>query len=123
MTIYKLCEGGLTTATFFSAMPKKPPAMKLHTAAILVIFWLGVFTEHMVKGSIGSQSMRRLKCVSLPTQQLNIRNLVSYEKRQGPVNAVIFMTTRGIKVCVSSNQEWVQTAIKKIDQKRATKGN
>uniref|UniRef100_A0A663LJZ4 Chemokine interleukin-8-like domain-containing protein n=1 Tax=Athene cunicularia TaxID=194338 RepID=A0A663LJZ4_ATHCN len=93
--------------------------MKLHTAAILVIFWLGVFTEHMVKGSIGSQSMRRLKCVSLPTQQLNIRNLVSYEKRQGPVNAVIFICANiGIKVCVSSNQEWVQTAIKKIDQKR-----
>uniref|UniRef100_A0A8D0EMY2 Chemokine interleukin-8-like domain-containing protein n=1 Tax=Strix occidentalis caurina TaxID=311401 RepID=A0A8D0EMY2_STROC len=97
--------------------------MKVHAAAILVIFWLGIFTEHTVKGSIGSQSMSRLKCVNLPTQQLHIRNLVSYEKRQGPLNAIIFMTTRGVKVCVSSNQEWVQTAIKKIDQKRATKGN
>ncbi|NXF48992.1 XCL1 protein, partial [Oceanites oceanicus] len=73
-------------------------------------------------GSIGSQPMRKLRCVSLSTQQLNIRNLVSYEKQQVPVNAVMFITTKGIKICVSPNQKWVQAAIKKIDQKRTTKG-
>ncbi|KAM6418438.1 lymphotactin-like [Pluvialis apricaria] len=96
--------------------------MKLHAAAILVIFWLAVFTAHTVKGSIGSQHMRKFSCVSLSTQQLNIRNLVSYEKQQVPVNAIMFITAKGIRICVSPDQKWVQSAIKKIDQKRTTKG-
>uniref|UniRef100_A0A672TIW7 Chemokine interleukin-8-like domain-containing protein n=1 Tax=Strigops habroptila TaxID=2489341 RepID=A0A672TIW7_STRHB len=73
-------------------------------------------------GSAGSQSMRKLSCVRLSTQQLSIRNLVSYEKQQVPVNAIMFITSKGIKICVSPDQKWVQTAIKKIDQKRAAKG-
>ncbi|NWS51213.1 XCL1 protein, partial [Chunga burmeisteri] len=73
-------------------------------------------------GSIGSQSMRKFRCVNLSTQQLNIRNLISYEKQQVPVNAIMFLTTKGIKICVSPDQRWVQAAMKKIDQKRTTKG-
>uniref|UniRef100_A0A8C3J3Z6 Chemokine interleukin-8-like domain-containing protein n=1 Tax=Calidris pygmaea TaxID=425635 RepID=A0A8C3J3Z6_9CHAR len=96
--------------------------MKLHAAAILVIFWLGIFTVHTVKGSVGSQSMRRYSCVSLSTQQLNIRNLIGYEMQQVPVNAIMFITTKGIRICVSPNQKWVQSAIKKIDRTRTTKG-
>lgn len=122
MTTYKLCERGLTIASFFPAVTKKPPAMKLHTAAILLIFWLGIFTAHKVKGSAGSQSMRKLSCVRLSTQQLNIRNLVTYEKQQVPVNAIMFITSKGIKICVSPDQKWVQMAMKKIDQKRVIKG-
>ncbi|XP_062475479.1 lymphotactin-like [Pezoporus occidentalis] len=121
MTTYKLCERGLTVATFFPAVTKKPPAMKLQTAAILLVFWLGMLAVHEVKGSAGSQPMRRFSCVRLSTRQLNIRNLASYEKQQVPVNATLFITTKGIKICVNSNQKWVQTAMKKIDQKRAIK--
>ncbi|NWW47588.1 XCL1 protein, partial [Pedionomus torquatus] len=73
-------------------------------------------------GSAGSQPMRKYSCVSLSTQQLNIRNLISYEKQQVPVNAIMFITTKGIKICVSPNQKWVQSAIKKIEQRRTTKG-
>ncbi|KFV45078.1 Lymphotactin, partial [Tyto alba] len=69
-------------------------------------------------GSVGSQPMRKFSCVSLSTQQLNIRKLVSYEKQQVPVKAIMFITTKGIKICVSPDQKWVQAAIKKIDQKR-----
>ncbi|NXK20415.1 XCL1 protein, partial [Arenaria interpres] len=72
-------------------------------------------------GSVGSQSMRKYSCVSLSTQQLNIRNLIGYEKQQVPVNAIMFITTKGIKICVSPNQKWVQSAIKKIDQRRTTR--
>ncbi|XP_009636842.2 cytokine SCM-1 beta-like [Egretta garzetta] len=122
MTLYKLCERGLTIATFFSASTKKPPAMKLHAAAILVICWLGIFTMDTVKGSIGSQRMHKLRCVILPTQQVNIQKLVGYERQQGPVNAVMFMTIKGFKFCVNADQKWVQDAIRKIDQKRTTKG-
>ncbi|XP_049680581.1 lymphotactin-like [Accipiter gentilis] len=122
MTIYKICERGLTTATFFSALTKKPPAMKLHVAAILVIFWLGVFSVHTVKGGIASQSMQKISCVNLSTEQLNIRKLVSYEKQQVPVEAIMFITAKGIKICVSPKLKWVQAAMKKIDQKRITKG-
>ncbi|NXN66848.1 XCL1 protein, partial [Himantopus himantopus] len=73
-------------------------------------------------GSIGSQRMRKFSCVSLSTQQLNIRNLVSYEKQEVPVNAIMFITRKGIKICVSPDQKWVQSAIKKIDQNRTTTG-
>ncbi|NXS42672.1 XCL1 protein, partial [Balaeniceps rex] len=73
-------------------------------------------------GSIGSQPMRKFSCVRLSTRQLNIQNLISYEKQQTPVNAIMFITAKGIKICVSPDQKWVQTAIKKIDQKRTTKG-
>uniref|UniRef100_A0A8C6J0V6 Chemokine interleukin-8-like domain-containing protein n=1 Tax=Melopsittacus undulatus TaxID=13146 RepID=A0A8C6J0V6_MELUD len=73
-------------------------------------------------GSAGSQPMRRFSCVRLSTRQLNIRNLVSYEKQQVPVDAIVFITTKGIKICVNSNQKWVQTAMTRIDQKRAIKG-
>ncbi|KFQ51121.1 Lymphotactin, partial [Nestor notabilis] len=72
-------------------------------------------------GSAGSQSMRKLSCVRLSTQQLNIRNLVTYEKQQVPVNAIMFITSKGIKICVSPDQKWVQMAMKKIDQKRVIK--
>ncbi|NXE80231.1 XCL1 protein, partial [Cochlearius cochlearius] len=73
-------------------------------------------------GSVGSQRMRKFRCVILPTQQVNIQKLVSYERQQGPVNAVMFMTIKGFKFCVNPDQKWVQDAIKKIDQKRTTKG-
>ncbi|XP_005511530.3 lymphotactin [Columba livia] len=122
MTIYKLCQRGLTIATFFSALTKKPPAMKLHAAALLVTFLLGIFLVQMVEGSVGSQSMRKVSCVNLTTRQLNIRNLISYEKQQLPVDAVMFINRKGIKICVSPHQKWVQTAIKKIDQRRTTQG-
>ncbi|KAM6384778.1 eotaxin-like [Alca torda] len=121
MTIYKLCERGLTIATFFSALTKKPPAMKLHAAAILIILWLGIFTVHTVKGSVGSQPMRKYSCVNLSRLQPNIQNLVSYEKQKVPINAIMFITTRGIKICVSPHQKWVQAAIRKIDKNRTTK--
>ncbi|NXM66458.1 CCL7 protein, partial [Serilophus lunatus] len=94
--------------------------MKLHAAAILVLFWLSVFTVHTVKGSAGSQSMTKFQCVDLSPKQLKIRNLKSYEK-QTQTNAVMFVTTNGIKICVRSDQKWVQHAMKKIDEKRTAK--
>ncbi|KFV81448.1 Lymphotactin, partial [Struthio camelus australis] len=76
---------------------------------------------HPLLGSAGSQPMRKFACVNLSTQRLNIRQLVNYEKQQVPVNAIMFITEKGIKICVHPDQKWVQTAIKKIDQKRSTK--
>ncbi|XP_074938063.1 lymphotactin-like [Phalacrocorax aristotelis] len=95
--------------------------MKLHAAAILVIFWLGVFTVHTVKGSVGSQSMHRRSCVNLSTRQLKIENLVNYRKQEDAVNAIMFITSKGVKICVSSDQKWVKAAMKHIDQRRITK--
>ncbi|XP_013040095.1 lymphotactin-like [Anser cygnoides] len=95
--------------------------MKLYTAVILVIFWLGVFTVHTAKGSVGSQPMRKFACVTLSTQKLDIRQLVNYEKQQVPLNAVMFITAKGIKICVHPDQKWVQVAMKRIDQKRTAK--
>ncbi|NXB05943.1 XCL1 protein, partial [Cnemophilus loriae] len=95
--------------------------MKLHTAAILLLLWLGILTVHTVKGSASSQSIRKFSCVTLSTKQLNVRNLVSYEKHQVPINAIMFITAKGIRICVSADQKWVQTAIKRIDERRAAK--
>ncbi|XP_056345808.1 lymphotactin-like [Oenanthe melanoleuca] len=95
--------------------------MKLHTAAILLLFWLGIFTVHTVKGSASSQVMRKFRCVNLSTKQLNIQNLINYERQRVPIDAVMFITARGIRICVSPDQKWVQTAIKRIDDRRAAK--
>ncbi|XP_041900621.1 lymphotactin-like [Corvus kubaryi] len=95
--------------------------MKLHTAAILLLFWLGIFTVHTVKGSASSQSMRRYSCATLSPRQLNIRNLISYEKQQVPIDAIMFITAKGIRICVGANQQWVQTAMKRIDERRVAK--
>ncbi|NWU88213.1 XCL1 protein, partial [Onychorhynchus coronatus] len=74
-------------------------------------------------GSAGSQSMRKFSCVKLHTKQLSIRNFVKYEKHHIPISAVMFITRNGIKICVSADQKWVQTAMKKIDQSLALSRN
>ncbi|NXT16679.1 XCL1 protein, partial [Prunella fulvescens] len=95
--------------------------MKLHTAAILLLCWLCVCTVHTVKGNASSEALSKFRCLNLSTRQLNIRNLVSYEKQQVPTEAVMFITPAGTKICVSPNHKWVQAAIKKIDERRAAK--
>ncbi|NXB71457.1 XCL1 protein, partial [Donacobius atricapilla] len=72
-------------------------------------------------GSASSASFRKFSCVTLSTKQLNIRNLVNYEKQQVPTDAIMFITARGIKICVRANQRWVQTAMKRIDERRDAK--
>ncbi|NWT13564.1 XCL1 protein, partial [Vireo altiloquus] len=79
------------------------------------------FIYFSLLGSASSQSMRKYSCVSLSPKQLNVRNLVSYEKQQIPTDAIMFITAKGIRICVRANQQWVQTAIKQIDDRRGAK--
>ncbi|NXH48918.1 XCL1 protein, partial [Dicaeum eximium] len=72
-------------------------------------------------GSAGSQSMRKFSCVTLSPARLNIRNLVSYEKQQVPIKAIMFLAADGTNICVSANKKWVQAAIKTIDERRGAK--
>ncbi|NXE41101.1 XCL1 protein, partial [Ptilorrhoa leucosticta] len=72
-------------------------------------------------GSASSQSMRKYSCATLSPRQLNIRNLISYEKQQVPIDAIMFINAKGIRICVSAHQPWVRTAIKRIDERRAAK--
>ncbi|NWV62202.1 CCL11 protein, partial [Malurus elegans] len=72
-------------------------------------------------GSASSQSIRKFSCLTLSPKQLNIRTLVSYQKQQVPTNAIMFITAKGIKICVSPDEKWVQTAMKRIDERRAAK--
>ncbi|NXB59998.1 XCL1 protein, partial [Struthidea cinerea] len=72
-------------------------------------------------GSASSTSIRKYSCGTLSPRQLNIRNLVSYEKQQAPTDAIMFITAKGIRICVSAKQPWVKTAIKRIDERRAAK--
>ncbi|XP_065253672.1 cytokine SCM-1 beta-like [Emys orbicularis] len=90
--------------------------MKLHATDILVIFWLGLFTVSTVRGSVASQIAPRSACVDLSTQQLDIRRLAKYETQHIPVKAVMFITKRGIKICVQPDLKWVQDAIKFLDK-------
>ncbi|NWT77526.1 XCL1 protein, partial [Lanius ludovicianus] len=79
------------------------------------------FIYFSLLGSASSQSMRKYRCTTLSSRQLKIQNLISYEKQQVPVDAILFITARGIKICVHASQPWVQTAIRKIDERRAAK--
>ncbi|KFV62234.1 hypothetical protein N307_06612, partial [Dryobates pubescens] len=69
-------------------------------------------------GSIVSQSMRRYNCVRLSARQLNIKNLVSYEKIQGPVEAIMFINKQGVKICVKPDHKQAQPAMKNIEERR-----
>ncbi|XP_005294594.1 LOW QUALITY PROTEIN: monocyte chemotactic protein 1B [Chrysemys picta bellii] len=90
--------------------------MKLHATDILVIFWLGLFAVSTVRGSVASQIAPKSACVDLSTQELDIRRLVKYETQHIPVKAVMFITKRGIKICVQPDLKWVQDAIKFLDK-------
>ncbi|NWV82707.1 XCL1 protein, partial [Dasyornis broadbenti] len=72
-------------------------------------------------GSASSQSIRKFSCVTLSTKQLNVRTLASYEKQQIPTEAIMFITAKGIRICVSPDHKWVQAAMKRIDERRAAK--
>ncbi|XP_015731898.1 lymphotactin-like isoform X2 [Coturnix japonica] len=95
--------------------------MKLHTTLILVIVWLGVFALRTAEGSVASQSMRKLSCVNLSAQKVDIRSIVSYEKQKVPVEAVMFITANGIRICVHPDQKWVQSAIKRVERRRTAR--
>ncbi|XP_032646919.1 monocyte chemotactic protein 1B-like [Chelonoidis abingdonii] len=90
--------------------------MKLHAADILVIFWLNLFTVSTVRGSVASQIVPRSSCIDLSAKQLDIRSLAKYEMQNIPVKAVMFITRRGIKICVQPDLKWVQDAIKFLDK-------
>ncbi|NXK69748.1 XCL1 protein, partial [Sylvietta virens] len=92
--------------------------VQLNTNKIFIPF---AFIYFSLLGSASSQSMRKFSCVTLSTRQLNIRNLVSYQKQQVPTDAIMFITAGGIRICVSADQRWVQTAMKRIDERRAAK--
>ncbi|NXD47092.1 XCL1 protein, partial [Copsychus sechellarum] len=79
------------------------------------------FIYFSLLGNTSGQVMRKFRCVTLSTKQLNIQNLINYERQQVPIDAIMFITARGIKICVSPDQKWVQNAIKRIDEKRAAK--
>ncbi|NXJ29615.1 XCL1 protein, partial [Dicrurus megarhynchus] len=85
------------------------------------IFILFSFICFSLLGSASSQSMRKYSCALLSPRQLNIRNLVSYEKQQVPTDAIMFINAKGIRICVRANQPWVKTAVKRIDERRAAK--
>ncbi|NXV44181.1 XCL1 protein, partial [Uria aalge] len=87
----------------------------------IVLTAFDIYLFFPLLGSVGSQPMRKYSCVSLSRLQPSIQNLVSYEKQKVPINAIMFITKKGIKICVSPHQKWVQAAITKIDQKRTTK--
>ncbi|NWW10614.1 XCL1 protein, partial [Oreocharis arfaki] len=92
--------------------------LRLNINKILIPFSFIFFS---ILGSASSASMRKYSCVTLSSKQLNIRNLVSYEKHQVPTEAIMFITAKGIRICVSANQSWVQTAMSRIDGRRAAK--
>uniref|UniRef100_A0A8C9FQP1 Chemokine interleukin-8-like domain-containing protein n=1 Tax=Pavo cristatus TaxID=9049 RepID=A0A8C9FQP1_PAVCR len=73
--------------------------MKLHTTVILVIVWLGVFAVHKAEGSVASQSMRKLSCVNLSAQKVDIRSIVNYERQKVPVEAIMYQKTLQSPAC------------------------
>ncbi|NXB59999.1 XCL1 protein, partial [Struthidea cinerea] len=79
------------------------------------------FIYFSLLGSASSQSMRKYSCATLSPRQLSIQNLINYEKQQVPIDAIMFITAKGIRICVSARQSWVQAAIKRIDERRAAK--
>ncbi|XP_066477361.1 lymphotactin-like [Tiliqua scincoides] len=97
--------------------------MKIYLAAFLAIASLELFNVYIVRGSVGSQIMPLSSCVDLDPAQINIRRISHYETQHRPVKAVIFITRRGVKICVPHDLPWVQDAIQTLDQKNRRRAN
>nr|XP_020640580.1 lymphotactin-like [Pogona vitticeps] len=95
--------------------------MKFYVAAILAIAFLENFKVHIIRETVGSQTMALSSCVDLRPTEINIRRISGYEKQNRPIKAVIFITKTGVKVCVPHNLPWVKRTINKLDQKKARK--
>ncbi|KAJ7320311.1 hypothetical protein JRQ81_019822 [Phrynocephalus forsythii] len=65
--------------------------------------------------------MARSNCVNLRQTEINIKRIAGYEKQIRPVQAVIFITKDGVKVCVPHNLPWVQRNMEMLDQKQKMK--
>ncbi|XP_042315505.1 lymphotactin-like [Sceloporus undulatus] len=95
--------------------------MKLYVAAILAIVFLENFNVHIVRETLGSQTMALSSCVDLDPSVIHIRRLADYEIQTRPIKAVILITRRGVKVCVPHDRDWVKEVVKKLDERKAKK--
>ncbi|XP_029788914.1 lymphotactin-like [Suricata suricatta] len=81
----------------------------------LALLGICVLAEFMVEG-VGSEVLDKSKCLSLMTKKLPIKNIKTYTIREGSMRAVIFITRRGLKVCVDPQAEWVKKAVESVDK-------
>nr|XP_028582451.1 lymphotactin-like [Podarcis muralis] len=93
--------------------------MKLYTAAILTIAFFELFSVYIITGTLGSQTMALDSCITLDTNEMNIRRFASYTTQTRPVKAVILITRRGVKVCVPHDLPWVTKTMNYLDRKKA----
>ncbi|XP_007458175.1 PREDICTED: lymphotactin [Lipotes vexillifer] len=84
---------------------------------LLILAFLGIccLAAYTVEG-VGTEVLDKTICVSLTTQRLPIKKLKTYNIKEGPMKAVIFITRRGLKVCADPQVEWVKKTVRTIDK-------
>ncbi|XP_034271140.1 lymphotactin-like [Pantherophis guttatus] len=92
--------------------------MRLYLAIILAISFLENFKVLIIRGTLGSQPLAVNSCLSLHTEEINIKQLEHYEKHEHPRKVVILITRRGVKICVPHDAPWVNNAIRKLNKKK-----
>ncbi|KAM4043254.1 lymphotactin-like [Anomaloglossus baeobatrachus] len=59
-------------------------------------------------------------CSEVQTRKVDIKILKSYTIEANPIDAVLFSTKNGTKICADPNEAWVKEAIVTLDKQTAT---
>ncbi|XP_074076464.1 lymphotactin-like [Macrotis lagotis] len=82
---------------------------------LLTLICFSGLTAYMVEG-IGSEVIKKSFCVSW-SQPLPSKRVKSYSIEEGPMRAVIFITSKGIKICANPEAGWVKNVINSVDNR------
>ncbi|KAJ8394983.1 hypothetical protein AAFF_G00039340 [Aldrovandia affinis] len=64
-------------------------------------------------------------CLKVSETRLHLKNIVRHiEQKAGlcPVDAIVFLTKKGKKVCADPDRDWVKKAVGKLEERKKSKG-